>query len=149
MRYILEPMQRYLFVEIKLSSEVWLQQQQSVSISQGGSDLTNMLKSREWPLLVASLCREDEACMKRLEDLHCSENFSGLPLSWRSVNNRHLVTKMLSREGAIVYELLLQMHLKPPFVVFLLLVDAERYLSTIEGLCDSMKDAYTKSFTEY
>ena len=107
------------------------------------------LQGRAWPLLVAATGKLDTRCMQELEDLHSADAFSGLPPDWKTVEWRHLLTKLLSREAAAVYELLVVMHRKAPFILFRLLVAPEVWKPIIEALCESALDEFAKGFLAY
>ena len=142
-RYVLSPMMKYLHTELKMSSTYWEQAQRRQSMETMSA--AGLLGGRKWPILRAATGEVDNECMKAIEDLHQTPWSEAAPKSWLTVKWRNILFRLLSREAAMIYMLLVMRHETFPFLLFLLLVDPA-YADIIKGMCESSYDEFTAGF---
>ena len=115
-----------------------------INLDQNGG-LETMLGDRRWQYLEAASGRVDNACMHSIDKLHHPDCFAAIPDSWKTVNFRNRLFRMLSREAAMVHFLLASLHKCFPWILFLLPLDHTVVQKTVTA-CESSLDDWSLDF---
>lgn len=149
LRAVLGPMHRFLLSVVKAASSVFDTRQAHKVLQKvaDGSSLDDLMRCREWPLLMAATAKESTRCMGELAALQDTQRWQHFPEARCTWQTQHLVFKMVSRQGCSIQEAVIIPCSQFPFRLFAVLVDPSA-LADVRQSCLSSRDTWTQSFLE-
>ena len=147
MAFVAPPMDHYLNKEFEMASgsHETRQHYHHINLDEGGA--ASLMGQYMWPLRVAFEGKLDQTVMDSIASLHDPRKLSAIPDGWKTVRYRHLMFRLLSREAAVIYELLVLLHRQFPFRLLKLTTDPSD-AAGVANSCRSSRDAFSDHFIE-
>lgn len=140
----MDPMLRHLKRQLLRNGDHW---KIAESLKACNSDAAaSIATARDWPLVLAATGSLEREALNAIEQKHdTAGRFDCISPSQKTVALNNSLFKMLSRQGARMYELLAR-HEGFPYIMWLLLVDPEKAMAIIRRTCATERGAYANAF---
>lgn len=142
----LRPLGRFMLAELEVGGAAFEAQEASKAVTAPRAAGVNaILANRKWPLLLAARQESERTCMQDLVAVHDRLVVGCLPPAAMTVETQRLICKLLSKEGACIYDYFITQSNQFPWKLFRLL-DDPALAAEIEQSCESSRDEFSHAF---